>query len=107
MIASLMALELEQSTEKLLDTESFGELWLKYSIEHKTSVEHYPVTSITKSISSQWNFNIIQVIGQEFIAAQEGDQVLLHGNVTNDYVELTIKSSSKSTLNQFLSTYSV
>ncbi|KAI9488046.1 adaptin N terminal region-domain-containing protein [Zychaea mexicana] len=108
MVASLMALELEQSTEEQpLETESFGELWLKYAAEHKTSVEHYPMQTITDLISTQWNFYIVQVIGQELIAAQEGEQVLLHGNVTDSSVELTIRSPNRSVLNRFLSTYSI
>ncbi|KAI9276705.1 armadillo-type protein [Phascolomyces articulosus] len=109
MVASLMALELGQSAEEeLLDTESFGELWLKYSIEHETTVEeHYPMDTITKLISSQWNFYIVQVIGQEFIAAQEGDQVLLHGNVTDDNIVLTVRTPTKSSMSRFLNLYAV
>ena len=110
MVASLMTLELEQTTEeeKLLDTESFGELWLKYTTEHQTTVdEHYPMQSITKLISTQWKFYIVQVIEQEFIAAQEGNQILLHGNVTNENIQLTFRTSTKSILNRFLNSHSV
>ena len=102
MVASLMTLELEQV--KLLDTESFGKLWLNYSIEYKTTVdEPYSMETITKLISTQWKFYIVQVIGQEFIAAQQKrNQILLHGNINDEMIELTFRTTTQSILNRFL-----
>ncbi|GAA5802132.1 hypothetical protein HPULCUR_007593 [Helicostylum pulchrum] len=67
------------SNSAQMTTKEFGKLWVEYKIEEKRVFECsvQDCSKLAKRLSKSWQIEIIQVIGQEFIAIETSSAVLL------------------------------
>lgn len=105
-MSSLIDLEFEQGRQAkdTLDTESFGKLWLEYQNEHQWYRQTFDTVEIAASIlSREIGFYIVEIIGNEFIAASpEHPLVLIHAVVTDESTLLTARAAAAETLRRFI-----
>ncbi|KAI9482898.1 MAG: hypothetical protein EXX96DRAFT_556023 [Benjaminiella poitrasii] len=90
LVSSLIEFELQNDDDHsdndipLMTTARFGDLWVHYSVEEKRRFECSATdcNKLAKRLSKTWNIDVIEVIGQEFIAVEDRTDptpsVLLH-----------------------------
>lgn len=92
-----------------MTTKEFGKLWVEYKIEEKRVFECsvQDCSKLAKRLSKSWQIEIIQVIGQEFIAIETSSAVLLiHvAMLPQNLFQLTLKTESNpDQIHSFLTT---
>ncbi|KAI8084416.1 uncharacterized protein B0P05DRAFT_38056 [Gilbertella persicaria] len=89
-------------------TEEFGQLWLQYPMEHKLKFECSVVEceKLARRLRKSWRIEIIQLIGQEFIATTTtttNSDVLIHvALLAHQQFELTLKAKQFKDISDFL-----
>lgn len=94
-----------------MTTKEFGKLWIEYKIEKRKRFECSVKDSLklAKRLSKSWRIQIIEVIGQEFIAIEtttNSGLLLIHvAMLPQNLFQLTLKTkSSHDDINTFLKT---
>ncbi|KAG2228780.1 hypothetical protein INT48_000914 [Thamnidium elegans] len=92
-----------------MTTNEFGKLWVEYKIEEKRVFECsvHDCLKLAKRLSKSWQIDIIQVIGQEFIAVETNSAVLLiHvAMLPQNLFQLTLKTKlNPDQIDSFLTT---
>ncbi|CAO3677113.1 unnamed protein product [Rhizopus stolonifer] len=93
LVSSLISMDLEDNS--FMTTEEFGELWVSFEIEEKKKIECSIIQcdKLANKLSQSWKIQIVQVIGQEFIAFDSPD-LLIHVAIIpiDQQFELTIRT---------------
>ncbi|GAA5812472.1 hypothetical protein MFLAVUS_005928 [Mucor flavus] len=109
MYDSNLSLGSHHASDTEMTTKEFGKLWVEYKIEEKRVFECsvHDCSKLAKRLSKSWQIDVIQVIGQEFIAIETSSAALLiHvAMLPQNLFQLTLKTESNpDQIHSFLTT---